>query len=259
MSATETAAWLYRSIKAKEVLADPPDGLPDDLAGAYSVQDALIDAMIPDAGPVAGWKVALTSSVMQAMCGVDHPCEGAVLQQRIQQSPGVCDTSTLGRLGIETEIALAVGKDMPAGEGPYSADNVAPYVAAAHAAIELVDDRNADYNGFTAIKLVANNSLNAGIVLGPAISDWQKLDLTALNGECLIDGEVAATGTGADILGSPLNAIAWLANSLNARGRHLRAGEIVMCGSFVRTQFPSAGQTLTCKVESLGEATVTVA
>lgn len=258
MNAKAAADWLYDSIQVRDVLADPPGGLGNNLPDAYAIQEALVARMEQDDGPSVGWKVALTSPVMQQMCGVDHPCEGAVLRDRVQQSPATCDTSTLGRLGVEAEIALVIGKDMPASGGPYTRENAAAHVSAAHAAIELVDDRNADYSAFTAARLIANNALNAGVTLGPAIGDWQNLDLAALKGAMLIDGEVIAEGTGADILGHPLNAIVWLSNSLNGRGRMLRAGDIVMCGSFVRTQFPVAGQTVTCRVEALGEASLAV-
>jgi 2-keto-4-pentenoate hydratase len=256
MNAKAAADWLYTSIQARDVLGDPPGGLGDSLSDAYAIQEALVARMAQNDGPPAGWKVALTSPVMQQMCGVDHPCEGAVLRDRVQQSPAICDTSKLGRLGVEAEIALVIGKDMPASTGPYTQESAAAHVSAAHAAIELVDDRNADYAKITAARLIANNSLNAGIVLGPALADWRGRDLASLKGAMLIDGETVAEGTGADILGHPLNAIVWLSNSLNARGKMLRAGDVVMCGSFVRTQFPAAGQTVTCRVESLGEASV---
>ena len=252
------ADWLYHSIKARDIFADPAEGLGETLADAYAIQDALIARMETDDGPIAGWKVALTSPVMQQMCGVDHPCEGAVLRERVQRSPAVCDTSKLGRLGVEAEIALVIGQDMPSDGEPYTSESAASCVSAAHAAIELVDDRNADYATITAAKLIANNSLNAGIILGPAVHDWRGLDLAALKGAMLIDGKTVAEGTGADILGHPLNALVWLANSLTARGRMLRAGDIVMCGSFVRTQFPAAGQTVTCRVTGLGDAAVDV-
>ena len=107
---------------------------------------------------------------------------------------------------MEAEIALVIDRDMPASSGPYTQENAAPFIAAAHAAIELVDDRNADYSKFTAAKLIANNSLNAGIVMGPALENWSGHDLSALKGAMLIDGEVIAEGTGADILGHPLKA-----------------------------------------------------
>lgn len=265
MTPDAIAAWLHRSIKEREVLSDPPDGLSADLSVAYEIQDLLVARMAADDGPIVGWKVALTTPVMQQMCGVDHPCEGAVLADRVFSSPATCDTARLGRLGVEAEIALTLGQDLP-GEGqPYSADTVARAIASAHAALELVDDRNADYSAITAAKLIANNALNAGIVLGPAAlagagpgGARSVASLGSAKGAIVIDGEVIAEGTGADILGHPLNAIAWLANSLNARGRMLRAGDVVMCGSFVRTQFPAVGQTVTCRVEGLGEATVTV-
>jgi len=256
-TAATAAAVLYAARKAHAVLGDPPGGVAD-LAEAYRIQEAFVALMEADDGPTVGWKVALTSPVMQQMCGVDHPCEGAVLRDRVQASPAACDTSRLGRLGVEAEIALTIGRDMPAAGGPYTAESAAASVASARAAIELVDDQNADYSAITAIRLVANNSLNAGIVVGPEVSDWRGLDLAGLRGAMLIDGDVVAEGTGADILGHPLNAAIWLANSLNARGRMLRAGDVVMCGSFVRTQFPTAGQTVTCRVEGLGEAVVKV-
>lgn len=258
MDAQAAADWLYRSIQAREVLADPPGGLGSNLPDAYATQEALIARMEQDDGPAVGWKVALTSPVMQQMCGVDHPCGGAVLRGRVHHSPAVCDTSRLGRLGVEAEIALVLGRNLPAAGTPYAAEAVADAIAAAHAAIELVDDRNADYSQITAAKLIANNSLNAGIVLGSAVTDWRARDLATLKGAMLIDGQVVAEGTGADILGSPLNAVIWLANSLTTRGRMLRKGDVVMCGSFVRTQFPQAGQTVTCRVEGLGEASVSV-
>jgi 2-keto-4-pentenoate hydratase len=258
MTPDQTAAWLHQSIGERRVLSDPPGGYGETLADAYAIQAELIERMSVDDGPVAGWKVALTTPVMQQMCGVDHPCEGAVLRDRVLSSPATCDTSRLGRLGVEAEIALVLGRDLPPGDTPHTFDSVAPAIAEARAAIELVDDRNADYSAITAASLVANNSLNAGIVVGPAADDARVLDLGQARGAMLIDGEVVAEGSGSDILGHPLNAVAWLANSLNARGLRLRAGDVVMCGSFVRTQFPVPGQTVTCRVEGLGEASVVV-
>ena len=257
MTAATAAAALYAARTSHAVLGDPPGGVAD-LAEAYRIQDAFVALMQADDGPTVGWKVALTSPVMQQMCGVDHPCEGAVLRDRVHLSPAVCDTAKLGRLGVEAEIALTIGQDMTGTNGAYTADSAAACVSAARAAIELVDDQNADYAAITAIRLVANNSLNAGIVVGPEVKDWRALDLGRVKGAMLIDGVVVAEGTGADILGHPLNAVIWLANSLNARGRMLKAGDVVMCGSFVRTQFPAAGQTVTCRVQGLGEASVAV-
>ena len=257
MNAQAAADWLYNSIQAQDVLADPPNGLGANLKDAYAIQEALVARMEEDDGPAVGWKVALTSPVMQQMCGVDHPCEGAVLQARVHQSPAVCDTSKLGRLGVEAEIALVIDRDMPASSGPLHPGERRPRSSPPRTPLlNSWMTVNADYSKFTAAKLIANNSLNAGIVMGPALENWSGHDLSALKGAMLIDGEVIAEGTGADILGHPLNAIVWLSNSLNARGKMLRRGDVVMCGSFVRTQFPVAGQTVTCRVEALCEATL---
>ena len=81
-------------------------------------------------------------------------------------------------------------------------------------------------------------------------------DLVGLSGRMVIDGEVVGEGKGAEILGNPLNALSWLANSLASGDAGLQAGEIVMLGSLVRTHWPAAGSSVVVEIERLGEATV---
>jgi 2-keto-4-pentenoate hydratase len=127
-------------------------------------------------------------------------------------------------------------------------------------AFELADDRNADYAALPqqVLALVADNAWNEGVVLGEPRHDWQGLDLAALRGVATLNGEPVGEGRGGDALGHPLEALAWVANHLAARGRSLRRGDIVITGSLVTSKFPRAGDRLEFSVDALGEVALSV-
>ena len=105
-------------------------------------------------------------------------------------------------------------------------------------AIELVDDRSADYSNLDVRSLVADNSWSAGIVLTEFLTKWPDLEGTL--GRATQNGSPCGEGFGRDILGHPFNSAAWLATQLNSRGVSIKAGQIVMTGSVMKTVFPEA-------------------
>jgi 2-keto-4-pentenoate hydratase len=254
------AAGLYRGAKALERF-DPIDEAlrPGDTDQGYAVQDAYQALARADgAGDIVGWKVALTSKVMQELLGCNQPCEGAIFATRLHASPARVAGAGFANLGVESEIAVRLGRDLPAGNGPHTRDTVADAVAACMAGIELVDDRAADYGAVDAPLLIGMNSLNAGCVLGPDVTDWRSLDLAAIKGRMVINGEIVGEGVGGDALGHPLEPLAWLANNLNRRGTMLKAGQVVMTGSIVTTKWLQPGDEMATMIDGLGEARVTV-
>ena len=112
-----------------------------------------------------GYKVGLTSAAMQAFCGIDHPIAGVVLARRVHRSGAIVKRSDFGRLGLEFEIAVRIKSDVPVTDGSCSAEMIEPHIDGICAAIELVDDRDADYGNLDVLSLVADNSWNGGIVL----------------------------------------------------------------------------------------------
>ena len=94
---------------------------------------------------------------------------------------------------------------------------------------------------------------SAGCVLGEAVSDWRRLDLATLRGRIVINGGVRGEGLGADTMGHPFNAVAWLATNLAARGERLQAGQVVLTGSIVRSEAVGRGDQVTVAVDGLGE------
>ena len=228
-----------------------------DMAAAYRVQSAFVDLLsrAPAARP-AGYKIGLTSPRMQAMCGVDQPIAGVVLANRIHRSGTTIRTSEYGRLGIEFEIAVLLGRDVPPRSSPYTMESVGDAVEGVCAAVELVDDRHADYKAFDVLSVVADNSWNAGIVLGDFASSWP--DLRAVEGIAHRNGVELDRGFGRDVLGHPFASLAWLANPLAASSRGLRRGEIVMTGSLVPTRFPAAGEDYRFSVAGIGDVTLKI-
>jgi 2-oxo-3-hexenedioate decarboxylase/2-keto-4-pentenoate hydratase len=124
-------------------------------------------------------------------------------------------------------------------------------------AIEIVDDRWDDYRVVDIPTLIADNFFHAACVLGPEVEDWQRLDLAAVQGITNIDGVEVGRGRGADVMGHPFEALAWLASSLAARGSTLSAGAVVLTGSVVETRWVEPGACVVVDLSGLGRAEVT--
>ena len=207
-------------------------------------------------GDDVGYKVGLTSATMQAFCGIDHPIAGVVLARRVYRSGASIRRSDFGRLGLEFEIAVRVKSDVPVTGVPYTAEMIRPHIDGVGAAIELVDDRSADYANLDVLSLVADNSWNAGIVLSEFATTWP--DLERVPGRAMKDRVAIGEGHGRDILGHPFNSVAWLATRLASTGVGLKAGQVVMTGSVMKTVFPEADASYRFELEQIGSVEVQV-
>jgi 2-keto-4-pentenoate hydratase len=236
----------------------PADCRPADMPTAYLVQDAL-HARLTAAGwgALGGHKIGCTTPVMQAFLGIDHPCGGGVFARTVCHRHGAFRHGDFRHVGVECEIAVRLAADLPASGAPYPRERVAGAIGACMAAIEVVDDRYQDYRALDTPTLVADDFFNAACMLGASVEDWCALDLAGLRGRMTINGTEVGLGRGGDILGHPLKALAWLANALGARRRHLRAGEFVLLGSVVETRWVEAGDRVEAEIEGLGVATAT--
>lgn len=249
------AAAILADHKAGARFGPLPDALrPVDVNEAYAVQAALHRLLTADGrGPIAGYKIALTSAAMQQMVGIDQPCAGAIFAETVHRSPVDLSESRFMHLGVECEIAVRLGRSLPVGDAPFDRAAVSAAVAECMPSFELVEDRNADYGNLDAASLIADNCWNAGIVLGKPVTDWQSLDLVGAAAVMSVDGKEVASGLAGDAMGHPLDVVAWLANFLAERQVQLEAGMVVMTGSVVPTQFLSAGVSVSFVVDGLGE------
>jgi 2-keto-4-pentenoate hydratase len=231
----------------------PPELRPADVAAAYRVQDALHVALAgAGLGPLAGYKIGCTTPVMQQYLKIDHPCAGGVFAARVYRDAACLRHGAFVRVGVECEIAVLLGRDLPRRDRPYAPAEVAPAVEACAPAVEIVDDRWLDYGAVDTPTLIADDFFNSGCVLGPPCRFDPALDLASVRGAMSVNGRGVGRGTGTDALGSPLHALAWLAS---ARGG-LKAGEFVLTGSMVQTYWAARGDTCAVELEGLGAACV---
>jgi len=254
-AAAETIAAARRSRTPLESLAA---GIaPDTEADGYLVQDAVHELLATDLGARIGYKIGCTSAVMQQYLDIPHPCGGGIFAKGVHDSGVALDARDFVRVGVECEIAVRLARDLAPTEAPFTAEWVAEAIDAYYPAIEIVDDRYVKWETMGAPTLVADDFFAAGCVLGEAVPRSSAPDLLKVIGRALINGNEAGRGTGADVLGHPHHALAWLANHLAARARGLRAGEIVLTGSLVKTVWLNAGDEVTMELAGLGNASAT--
>jgi 2-oxo-3-hexenedioate decarboxylase/2-keto-4-pentenoate hydratase len=227
---------------------------PRDLAEAYAVQDAVHRRLAPTrVGARIGWKIGATTEVMQAYLGLPHPCAAGLFAGVVRANGEEVPAADFCGLGIECEIAVRLARDVPPPTGRIAGAELRYAVASYRAAVELVDDRYADWRKTDAATLIADDYFAAGAVLGPEVPAAEAGDIAAATGTTVVNGVELGRGRGADVLGHPLNALAWLAESLAARGTFLRAGETVLTGSLVETKWLKAGDDVRVAVSGLGE------
>ncbi|MGE0718435.1 MAG: 2-keto-4-pentenoate hydratase [Alphaproteobacteria bacterium] len=228
---------------------------PRSTADGYRVQFALHDEMLRRGrGRRVGWKIGATTRLMQEWVAVDRPCGGGVLADAVRLGEGTFPAAGYVKPMVETEIVATLGADLPGRDRPHDRDSVADAVATLHAGIELVDDRYADFRTLGAPTLIGDDFFQAGVVIGPGLANWRSIDPAELTGRVTIGDRIAGEGMGSAVMDHPLNALAWLADTLAAHGTMLRAGEFVFLGSVVAPQPVAAGDTAVVAFHGLGAA-----
>lgn len=251
--------FLYKMRRDASTLAlFPTQLLPRDEAMAYRVQDRLTERLLADNGKIVGYKIGLTSDAIRKQTGLDHPIVGPIFEKRLMRTPATVALKSYGRLGLELELCVHLGNDLPASKAPYTADSVAEAVSGIGTAFELIDDHGADYSKLNAMQLIADGSWQAGVLAAPPVADWKKQDRFNAPGWVKIDGKETARGKAGDAMGQCFAGLAWTANQLAPLGRSLKAGMVVMTGSIVPTQFPKSGNTVVGRIEGFGEISLTL-
>ena len=228
------------------------------LADGYAVQQQANALLEPQLGPRVGHKIGGTTAAMRRYIHAPEPLAGEIFAGQVHPDGASVAGRGYVRLGIETEIAVRLAEALPPRGWAYGRADVAAAVGAMMAAIELVDDRYADFTTVGAATLVADNAFDAGSVLGAPVAGWRGLKLGALTARTFKDGELVGTGTSDLLLGHPLDALAWLANHRSALGLGLGAGSFVSLGTITQVQWVDRPATYRITVEGLGEVVVTV-
>jgi 2-keto-4-pentenoate hydratase len=219
---------------------------------SYQIQLAQIAERLAAGRVVIGHKVGLTSMAMQRQLGVDQPDYGHITDDMIYLEHAVISRDAFLQPKVEPEIAFVLKRPL---RGP--GVTVAQAIAAIDfvlPAVEIIDSRIRDWK-IGILDTIADNASSGGIVLGSTPVQVDAVDLR-LSG-CVLhrNGEVAATGAGGAVLGSPLTSLVWLANTVGPLGITLEEGHIVLPGSQTSAIAVTPGDTFTAQFAGIGSVT----
>ena len=254
IDAKGTAEVLYKAARTRTTIPPLTDTHPDmTVADAYAVQSALCDMLLADGDRIVGYKLGLTSAPMQQMFGVNEPDYAPVLASGVVDDGAAVEVSRFIQPKAESEIALLLDRPLT-GPGVTTLE-AARAVAGALAAIEIVDSRIEDWK----IKLpdtIADMASSGAVVLSSQVVPLEDIDVRLIGLVMTRNGQLAGTGAGAAALGNPIQAVAWLANTLAPYGVTLEAGRFVMTGA-LHAAFPAvAGDVIRAEFDRLGSVAV---
>lgn len=197
----------------------PDDLLPQSVEDAYGIQD-----IVGKEFGFYGWKLGPLKDGVEPRCSL-LPGKAAL------ESSADPVKSPVGTDGIELEVAVKIGKDLPKIDRPYTVDDAREAIGSLHLILELIGSRFNDRGAVSPFSAIADCQNNEAVVIGPALPDWQTVDLSSLALSLSVDGkEPFVVETGPD-LDSILAQLVWLANHTAERTGGLRAGDLVITGA----------------------------
>lgn len=229
-----------------------------DMEDAYRVQSALVDHKLGAGRKIIGWKIGLTSKAMQDALKIDIPDSGILFDDMLFENGATIPKGRFIQPRIEAEIAFIMKEDL---KGPdVGRDEVIAATESLAPSLEILDTRIVRQDVETgAIRKVfdtiADNAANAGLVLGNERFDPSEIDMRWAGAIAKRNGEVEETGLGAGVLDDPATSVAWLANRLAIYGDHIRAGDIVLSGSFIRPIEATPGSRFDADFGTFGSVT----
>jgi len=226
-----------------------------DIAAAYAVQRLLTEDSLARGRRIVGHKIGLTSPAVQQQLGVDQPDSGVLFADMGVPAEATVQTHTLLQPKIEAEIAFILADDL---DGDLSESRIRAAAGVAVPAIEIVDSRVRDWS-ISIVDTIADNGSSALFVLGSEVVAAADLDFASRTMRLTQDGVCVSTGRGSDCLGSPLNALRWLARTGQENGSPLRAGQIVLSGALGPMVPVRPGSTYVAEIDGIGSVEVSFA
>jgi 2-keto-4-pentenoate hydratase len=231
----------------------PAESQPPTLADAYRMQRAVIERWDDE---IAGWKVGATSKYAQDLFGISAPVYGPVFRKTVVAGPAILPAKGFHHLMLETEFAFRFGQDLPARPTPYTRNEIVAAIDALVPAFEIVSPRFSRLAVDKLPQVVADYCANGGAVLGSVCERWHEVDLPSHQVKLSIGGTLRQEGSGAAVLGDPLNVVEWFVDTFRAQGLSVARGEFVMTGTMTGIHIPEIGQRAVADFGNLGRVEV---
>jgi 2-keto-4-pentenoate hydratase len=225
----------------------------DDLDLAYSIQKINTDLRVKEGARITGKKIGLTSKAVQIQLGVDQPDFGVLFSDREILNGQSIALKNVMQAKVEAEIAFVLAYDLDF--APVTITDLIEAIDYALPAIEIAGSRIADWD-IQITDTIADNASASHYVLGHSPRAIDSFDMVECNMEMSINGKIVSEGTGAACMGSPLNAVYWLAHKMYDMGTPLLAGEIILSGALGKFADVSAGDEVLATISGLGSVSV---
>lgn len=228
-----------------------PDMTIDD---AYAVQAAWLKLKQERGRELIGHKIGLTSQAMQTAMNITTPDSGFLTDDMVYSPSEHIEIARFVDLKIEVELAFVLGEDLSGTS--LTVNDVLDATAYVIPAVEMIAARThrIDFEtgrSRTVIDTIADNAADAGIITGGRAVGPRVQDLRWVGAMLTKNGVVTETGLAGGVLGHPARAIVWLANRYARQGMALRAGQIVLSGSFTRPTDVAPGDHFTADFGAL--------
>jgi 2-keto-4-pentenoate hydratase len=240
-------------IRHRRLAELPAEVRPAAPEAAYRCQQGVVERLVAHfGGGLIGYKIACTNEIAQRQLHVDSPFFGRLLSATTHENGAGLDAAGFFMRVIEAEFAFRMASDLPPVGRSRGRDQVAAAVEGVLPGVEIVDSRFDEWTTVGTPSLIADNACHAAWVRGELVRDWRDLDLAAQEVRLEVNGRLLDTGSGAAVLGHPLNALTWLANALNVRGAGLRAGDYVTTGVTTGIYLAGAGDRVRASFGPVG-------
>ena len=236
----------------------PPDARPADLDDAYAIQAAFVEQLLQaDGGRRIGYKAGATAPAPQELLKLDGPFHGVLLSSLTYDSGVTIPASACHQRVLECEFAFRMAEDLPPAAAPYDPDGVRQAVGSALLAIEVVDFRLTGGFQSGGLQVIADNGAHGHWITGREFADLDTVDWEDFAVTLKVNDAVAQSGNSANVMGSPLNSLTWLANTLCMAGGGLKGGDLVTTGSCTAPHPAAAGDYVVAEFGELGAVDLT--
>ncbi len=252
----EIAGKIYRCFETREQLPLLTAEYPEiEVSDSYRIQEHVVSSFLAAGRKIKGYKIGLTSKPMQEMAGTTEPDFSAMLDDMFIDEASELDISRWADPIVEIELAFVM-KEKLSGPGI----NIAEVIRATDfvlPSIEIVDFRVARAPGMDVRDTIADLAAVGGVILGGNPIALNDIDVRAVQGSMIINGEEREQGPASAVLGNPLTAVVWLANKLGEFGVSFEPGDVILSGSFVRALPVQAGDDVIARFDNgLGDVKV---
>ena len=216
------------------------DMKPKDFDEAYEIQKQLRQKL--PRGPLGGYKIALSSEIQQDYHKINHPVYGGLFKNEIFTSPKTIVLANYHRMSVEFELAFELSDRIVDSTIHRNSENIIKDISNVMPAIELIDDRCANYEDLDPLSLACDNAWSGGLVIGEPIYNWQAKDFHNIKSTCEWNQEPKLTTGVLDA--KPFENLCWLINELHLHKNELKPGMIIITGSVFKVRQAKLGDKI---------------